>query len=417
MPVQPNAQPAPQRQTVLTFATPSVADLLFYETVDAQRVGLTPPAYGTAHPDTRRFPNHKLVFVQNDAANGQLLKYFYAADRASQDAYNYELKDGVELIRTYVLPRTSYPADLPVPDGGTLDAVFTSYGFVGDSILDVGEPLNGWYIAVQRRYVEPSVTEVVFDDSLERNITVTKTIKPSGYTLADDSLVSGDGVVYEIRHGNAYHDILLTTSSGLGGVSAPFPFALPTIYSTQDNYPFPPKLTAYEIIYQFAGVVEALPLPGESPRFSYSEDMLPTFTLVAPQRGPYKTKIERWLTDDPETKIDAILASATYLPQTKRETVVVSYRMLYAEAYYTQAFAREFVVPESYHGEITIDSEIPDFSSGTQAQVLTPEVLPATAGFSGDLTGTFLIDVSTRKTASELYEVTATSLVLAGIYA
>ncbi len=416
MPVQPNSQPAPQRQTVLTFATPSVADLLFYETVDAQRVGLTPPAYGTPHPEPRRFPNHKLVFVQNDAQNGQLLRYYYAADRAAQDDYNYELKDGVELIRTYVLPRADYPASLPVPAGGTLDSTFTDYGFVGDSILDVGEPLNGWYIAVQRRYVEPSVAEVVFDDSLERNITVTKTIKPSGYQLSDDALVSGDGVVYEVRHGNAYHDILLTTASGLGGVGAPFPYALPTIYSTQDNYPFPPKLTAYSIIYQFAGVVETTPPAGETPRFAYAEDMLPTFTLVAPRRGPFKTKIERWLTDDPETKIDAILAAATTLPQTKRETAIVSYAITYVDAYYVQAFAREFVVPESFHNAITIASELPDFPTGTQSHVLTPETLGATVGFTDDLVGTYLIDVSTRKTASELYEVTATSLVLNGIY-
>lgn len=54
MPVQRN-QPSPQRQTVLTFVSPNVQDLLFYETVDAQRVGKTPPEYGTAHPDTVNF--------------------------------------------------------------------------------------------------------------------------------------------------------------------------------------------------------------------------------------------------------------------------------------------------------------------------------------------------------------------------
>ena len=51
MAVQRN-QPSPQRQAVLSFVSPNVQDLLFYETVDAQRVGKTPPAYGTAHPDT-----------------------------------------------------------------------------------------------------------------------------------------------------------------------------------------------------------------------------------------------------------------------------------------------------------------------------------------------------------------------------
>ena len=38
MPLQRN-QPSPDRQTVLSFVSPNVADLLFYETVDAKTVG------------------------------------------------------------------------------------------------------------------------------------------------------------------------------------------------------------------------------------------------------------------------------------------------------------------------------------------------------------------------------------------
>ena len=38
MPLQRN-QPSPDRQSVLSFVSPSVADLLFYETVDAKTVG------------------------------------------------------------------------------------------------------------------------------------------------------------------------------------------------------------------------------------------------------------------------------------------------------------------------------------------------------------------------------------------
>ena len=70
MPV-PRNQPSPQRQTVLTFVSPNVQDLLFYETVDAQRVGTTPPTYGTAHPNTDKFPDHKLVYVRQSDPTGQ----------------------------------------------------------------------------------------------------------------------------------------------------------------------------------------------------------------------------------------------------------------------------------------------------------------------------------------------------------
>ena len=38
MPIQRN-QPSPERQSVLSFVSPSVADLLFFETVDAKTVG------------------------------------------------------------------------------------------------------------------------------------------------------------------------------------------------------------------------------------------------------------------------------------------------------------------------------------------------------------------------------------------
>ena len=79
MPVSRN-QPSPQRQSVLSFVSPKVADLLFFETVDAQRVGTEPPAYGTPHPDTENFKDHKLCFVKQADANGLFFEYYYAAD-------------------------------------------------------------------------------------------------------------------------------------------------------------------------------------------------------------------------------------------------------------------------------------------------------------------------------------------------
>ena len=99
-----NKQTAPQRQKVLTFVSPKVADILFYETVDAQRVGSVLPEYGTPHPDAVKWPNHKLVHASPDEGS-QFYRYYYAADRASQDDYNYEKQGGEEVIRTYVIPR------------------------------------------------------------------------------------------------------------------------------------------------------------------------------------------------------------------------------------------------------------------------------------------------------------------------
>ena len=121
MPVSRN-QPSPKRQSVLSFVSPKVADLLFFETVDAQKIGNTPaeieanlPVYGTAHPDTENFPNHKLCFVKQADANGLMYEYYYAADRSSQDDYNFEFSQADiggnkydTVVRTYVTLRSGF---------------------------------------------------------------------------------------------------------------------------------------------------------------------------------------------------------------------------------------------------------------------------------------------------------------------
>jgi len=234
MPIQRN-QPSPERQSVLSFVSPSVADLLFYETVDAKTVGagggktviaissatqavevtaggtydgdyhesgflvqvtstahgfvvgdvvtiinapdgsngLNPngtfeirekdtnwfkyfvrgsgststwgdaavtaantvvykahPQYGTAHPDTEKFPNHKLCHVKQADPNGLFFQYFYAAERNHQDDYNFEFSQADlggnkydTVVRTYVTLRSDfsdvdgeYQAGDPMPD-------------------------------------------------------------------------------------------------------------------------------------------------------------------------------------------------------------------------------------------------------------------------------------------------------------
>ena len=114
MPVSRN-QPSPQRQSVLSFVSPKVADLLFFETVDAQRVGTEPPVYGTPHPDAVNFKDHKLCFVKQADANGLFFEYYYAADRESQDDYNFEFSQADiggnkydTVVRTYVTLRSSF---------------------------------------------------------------------------------------------------------------------------------------------------------------------------------------------------------------------------------------------------------------------------------------------------------------------
>jgi len=59
-----------RRQRVIQFATPKVADLVVVEVVDVSK-GVSSAdaadntAYGTAHPDTSKFPNFKLALIKN----------------------------------------------------------------------------------------------------------------------------------------------------------------------------------------------------------------------------------------------------------------------------------------------------------------------------------------------------------------
>jgi hypothetical protein len=404
-------QTAPQRQKVLTFVSPKVADILFYETVDAQRVGSVLPEYGTPHPDAVKWPNHKLVHASPDEGS-QFYRYYYAADRASQDDYNYEKQGGEEVIRTYVIPREDYPEELPPPEGGTPDAAYPNFGFVSDSLVDLEQPLNGVYVAIQRKYRLIEIIAYPYDDNLERNVTVTKTIKPAGFRLTDPDpeLVSGGGVVYEVAHGNEFHDVLIKTESGLAFTEENPLYELPTIYSSVNSYPFPDRLDAFTIIAVYAFVIQ-----NEPPDRAFASDFLPLPTVTPPQRGPYKTKIRRFITNLPETAIDEVLSTATKLPSTREEYVLA----LYAEAgpgLRAGARVRQFQIPETYHSISTFSVTLPDGTAYAETHTAFTSNMAPTTGFSGDLVGEFLVDVSSKPTSADLYEVTASYLVLNGIY-
>lgn len=424
MPVNRGQQPAPQRQKVLTFVSPNVADILFYETVDAQRVGKEIPAYGTKHPDSNRWPDHELVFVQQDSQDGQIYRYYYAANRTSQDTYNYELRDGSELIRTYIIKRADYPAELPAPDGGTLDSVFTDYGFVGDSIKSLGDPLSGVYIAVQRRYVVPETVEYTYDANIEGTITVTKTIVPSGYDLVAEGLTSSAGNIYEVRHGNNFHDVLIRQSiqDSEGNVADR---ELDTVYGSQKYDAIPQRLESADFEY-ISAWAEYFSTGGT--RAAYAEDNTAEFPVTAPSSGPFKTKIERTLTKTPETKVDAIISSATLLPRPKREDISIKYSAYSINPTVAQASARQYTLPAAIHGPITVGVTGTTGGSPTSLninRVVSPITLPATPGFEQflvggvtqyELVGTYLIDVSIRQTSLDMFIVEATSLILDGVY-
>lgn len=420
MPVTPKSQPAPKRQRVLSFVSPNVADILFYETVDTQRIGTEVPAYGTAHPDKLKWPDHELVFVQQDSQEGQLYRFYYAAKRTLQDDYNYELRDGSELIRTYVIKRADYPEFLPIPEGGTLDKAFPEYGFVGDSIRSVDEFLSSIYIAVQRRFIIPRVVETVYDPNIEANVKTIKTVVPSNFSINDAGLANTPGETYEVRHGNKFHDILINQTVKNQNGEVP-DRELDTIYSAQKYDAIPQRLDSVEFDF-ISAYVTGTDTSGNS-RGQYAEDNTAEFTVTAPTSGPFKSKTERILTAAPETVIDKILAESTFLPRPKREDVSIKFAAYSFSPPTAQAAARQYTLPTAIHGEIEVVTN--GIINGTTVSPsgliidrnTEPKILQPTPGFDGvDLVGTYLIDVNIRRTSLDLFIVESTSLILNGVY-
>ena len=397
-----------------------MADILFYETVDTQRVGKSIPAYGTSHPDSTKWPDHELVFVQQDSSEGQLYRYYYAATRSSQDTYNYEIRDGAELTRTYIIKRSDYPSSLTPPAGGTLDSAFTDYGFVGDTIKSVGDPLSGIYIAVQRRFVVPQTVDHVYDANLEDNVKVTKTIVPSGYNLVTEGITNSPGDTNEVRHGNNFHDVLINqTIKDSGGSIADRD--LETIYGSQKYDGIPQRLDSIDFDFVSAFVTGSNSNGDVIGR--YVEDSSAEFPVTAPSSGPFKTKIQRTLTTNPETKVDSILSSATLLPRPKRQDISYKYAAYSTNPVVAQASARQFTLPAAIHGAITVGINGTTNGASTAPTGLNierniqPTSLSATPGFNGtDLSGDYLINVSVRQTSLDLFIVESTELQLNGVY-
>tara|TARA_R100001440_G_scaffold11079_2_gene19880 strand:- start:1169 stop:2428 length:1260 start_codon:yes stop_codon:yes gene_type:complete len=232
MPVQGN-QPSPQRQTVLTFVSPNVQDLLFFETVDAQRVGKTPPTYGTAHPDTANFPNHILAYVKQADPNGQFYYYYYANTRASQDEYNFEYSQSSlgqtkfdTVVRTYVTLRSEFTEDdSSLTAGSEMPTAPSAANFSGKGYALMSRvqkrlsdrELDGVFVVEQRTYfVREDIETLKWDDLSHRNLKSTLSYyytgeTPSGAGATIDALV--------VDSDNSWWQTEVVTNSGISVAS------------------------------------------------------------------------------------------------------------------------------------------------------------------------------------------------------
>ena len=109
---------APIRQRIRTFLTPDIRDFIVAESKDVSYKAI--PAYGTPHPDKKKYPDHVFAFPQPADEQGLMYTLLYIMKRADQDAYNWEMQDAgvsdpkfLQVRRSYVTLRSEFNPTAP----------------------------------------------------------------------------------------------------------------------------------------------------------------------------------------------------------------------------------------------------------------------------------------------------------------
>lgn len=185
MPISPLPQ-APYRQDSKTFPTPLIGDVVFSEVRDCTRI--TFPEYGTPHPDVKRWPYHKLVFIKSvDIERDGLFEFFYAADRDHQDLYNFQFSQadigGVKfdsVVRTYVSPRSEFTptkyamgSEMPSDPNGLFSDTYVLSEYKQQDQQE--QVLNSLYVTEQLVYIKKVLlTQNDFDEYFGENVKTTQ---------------------------------------------------------------------------------------------------------------------------------------------------------------------------------------------------------------------------------------------------
>ena len=167
--------PSPARHPVLRYSTPDVDDVVFYIQVDSTLKAWKTPVYGESYNSKDgEYANHKLVHVTSADGNGWV-KWYYAADRSDQGAYNFEYKEPSatqggfpSYTRTYFIKREDVKEYFPEDDGegGSLHIAagapdpdksfnpeFVDFLFTGQDIVRVeDQDLDSLYVLLVRKF-------------------------------------------------------------------------------------------------------------------------------------------------------------------------------------------------------------------------------------------------------------------------
>lgn len=413
--------PSQEKFPVLSFLTPN-EDLMFWEKVDLKMQRNRDFSYGQPHADTVRFPDHELVHVRPLDQGGQWFQFYYAAKREAQDNYNYQIRNGEELVRTYVIKRSLYYSNpvgyvdavegeflYPPAGAASPDEVFPMYCFADDSLQRVDEILDSQYVVIQRRFIDPESIEYIYNETLERMVKVTKTIIPASDTAPP---ASSPGSTTEQRDGNYFHDVLINQEIVLNdGESYPYELSsLPAVY----NRRFPSKLEEVELIWAWAWA------DSTTAAQSYNQDYYFKFKITDARPGPYEAVVQRFITDDPSTIQTSY--PITIVPQPVTESIGVTSAWFYAstQGNSTSATAKEWAIPSTIHEEITInmngDPLLPAGVPSTLESFWTKtlDVTPGATDFFSLTNAT--VDFQVKRMPLGLYEVSVITIDIDNLY-
>jgi hypothetical protein len=257
----------PQRAIIFSYPTPrGLQDVVFRERRDGSLPKNTVWAPGDAHPDTAKYPYHKLITIVPDSERGWD-QWIYAASRDSQQLYNWETESGSEwprLVQTFVIPRDEYdptPADSaatypPPPDlfgsGELAEYVITSISQGRDNSPEV----DPWFVVVNvvRERLSPLEGQE-FDSDTGDIRTVIREKVPAGATGSFDE---DTGTIVEVSPINSMWSIQTTKqANGIAGKASGGTYTRSFPEVTQYSWPavlnsFTPY-TTYEIPLRAGG--------------------------------------------------------------------------------------------------------------------------------------------------------------------
>lgn len=175
---QPERSSRPTRQVdpVFIWPVPEEADRMFWVEKDMKSPANRSFTYGDAYSDAVKYPDHKLVYVspQNE---DNISRWFYASDRTSEDAYNFQHAsanlggrkfDAVQ--RTYLVPRADYSestpaagAAMPTDPSGKFPA---GYVLADREQRRTGTELDAVYVIETRTYIKRTIITYIGVDPL-----------------------------------------------------------------------------------------------------------------------------------------------------------------------------------------------------------------------------------------------------------